>query len=63
VNGYTALYAKFTRYTPPTPDEFVIGFGSQIGNARNITCEVYDLSFKPTISYADDFTTGTGGGI
>jgi len=59
VRGYTVPYAEFRMYTPPTPDEFVIGFGSQIGAAKNITCEVYDLSFKPTISYADDFSTDT----
>ncbi len=59
VNGYTVPYAQFTNYTPPTPDEFVIGFGSWLASAKSITCEVYDLSFKPSISYADDFATDT----
>ena len=59
VNGYTVPYTQFKYYTPPTPDEFVIGFGSWSGVAKNITCEVYDLSFKPSISYADDFSTDT----
>jgi hypothetical protein len=63
VNGYAVPYTRFSNFTPPTPDEFVIGFGTQRNRANNITCEIYDLSFKPTISYADDFTTGTGGGI
>ncbi|HOI37800.1 MAG TPA: hypothetical protein PLF11_10505, partial [Bacillota bacterium] len=43
VNGCTAPYAEFTRFTPPTPDEFVIGFGSHVQFAKDITCEVYDL--------------------